>query len=39
MEIESAERAKHCPPDLDLTGVDFDDVRLLIDREQLFNRR
>jgi hypothetical protein len=35
-EIGSAERAQHCPSDMDMTGVDFDNVRLLIHRKKLF---
>jgi hypothetical protein len=38
-EIGSSERARYCPSDLDMTGVDFDDVSLLMHCEQSFNRR
>jgi hypothetical protein len=34
-EIGSAERARYCPPDMNMTGIDFNNVRLLIHHKQL----
>jgi hypothetical protein len=37
-EIGSGDREQYCPPDLDLTGVDFHNVRLLFHTENQFRR-
>jgi hypothetical protein len=38
-EIGRPESKEYCSPDLDLTGVDFGDVKLLIHRKELFTRQ
>ena len=37
-EIGAGDAVRWCPPDLDLTGVDFENVRLLIHTENLFRK-
>lgn len=38
IEIGAGDASRMCPPGLDLTGVDFENVRLLIHGENLFKR-
>ena len=37
-EIGAGDVQKYCPPNLDMTGVDFENVRLLIHTDNLFKR-
>ncbi|OHS94430.1 hypothetical protein TRFO_39380 [Tritrichomonas foetus] len=37
-EIGAGDVQRYCPPNIDLTGVDFENVRLLIHTENLFKR-
>lgn len=37
-EIGAGDVSRYCPPDLDFTGVDFENVRLLIHTENLFKK-